>query len=195
MEAGASIIQVRSQHTHLIREPRSLRQNHHPFMCFGCPLPSTFDYRKKWFSGNIIAQVRCIFTLRSIIPLKKGRCVVIGIRSRYHLVASIFAVERHETVLNFVKPVTHQQMKSFLGSCNYFRDHVARYSEISEPLITMTTPYVPSRKLEWTEGRSAACEALKEAAHSCQKLYFLDTSKGGIHVKTDTSDYGKGGFT
>jgi hypothetical protein len=67
-----------------------------------------------------------------------------------------FTVERLETVLNFVKPVTHQQMKSFLGSCNYFRDHVARYSEISRPLITMTTPYVPSRKLEWTEGRSAA---------------------------------------
>ena len=46
-----------------------------------------------------------------------------------------FTVERLETVLNFVKPVTHQQMKSFLGSCNYFRDHVARYSEISRPLI------------------------------------------------------------
>ena len=71
---------------------------------------------------------------------------------------------------------------------------MARYSEISRPLITMTTPYVPSRKLEWTEGRSATWEALKEAVHSCQTLYFLDASKWGIHVKTDVSDYGMGGY-
>jgi hypothetical protein len=105
-----------------------------------------------------------------------------------------FTTEKRETVLNFVKPVIHQQMKSFLGSCNYFRDHIQRYSEISRPLHTMTSPYVPTRKLEWTTAREAAWEALKTAVHDCQKLYFVDPSKGGIHVETDASDYGMGGF-
>jgi hypothetical protein len=89
-----------------------------------------------------------------------------------------FTTEKRETVLNFVKPVIHQQMKSFLGSCNYFRDHIQRYSEISRPLHTMTSPYVPTRKLEWTTAREAAWEALKTVVHDCQKLYLVDWDLG-----------------
>ena len=69
-------------------------------------------------------------------------------------------------------------MKSFLGLCNYFSTHVHRYDQKARPLHSMVTPYIPTKRLEWTQGYTEAFEELKAAVHGCQKLYFIDPQHG-----------------
>jgi len=105
-----------------------------------------------------------------------------------------FSVEKRETVLNIPRPISQKQMKSFLGLCNYFSTHVHHYDQKARPLHSLVTPYIPTKRLEWTEGTTEAFEELKTAVHGCQKLYFIDPQHGQIHVMTDASDYGIGAY-
>ena len=69
-------------------------------------------------------------------------------------------------------------MKSFLGLCNYFSTHVRHYDQRARPLHSLVTPYIPTKRLEWTEGTTEAFEELKAAVHGCQKLYSLTRNMG-----------------
>ena len=105
-----------------------------------------------------------------------------------------FTENKKETLLAFPKPVTHKNMKSFLGMCNYFSTHVKNYVEMSAPLNQLITPYKPGNHITWTDEHSDTFERLKRAVHGCQKLYFLDPNEGEIHVKTDACVYGMGAY-
>jgi hypothetical protein len=76
---------------------------------------------------------------------------------------------------------------------NYFRDHVKHHSTIVGPLQSLLNNYDRRTKLNWTEETEAAWENIKQAIHSCPKLFFLD-STSEIHLYTDASDYGIGAY-
>ena len=46
-----------------------------------------------------------------------------------------------QSVLDFPKPVTRKQLKSFLGLVNYFRDHVPNHSDVVKPLNNLILSY------------------------------------------------------
>ena len=48
-----------------------------------------------------------------------------------------FSKEKKEKVVNFPKPQTQKQMKSFLGLASYFRDHIEHHSDIVKALHDM----------------------------------------------------------
>jgi len=89
--------------------------------------------------------------------------------------------------------VYHAQLRSFLGLANYFRDHVKHHSTIVGPLQSLLNNYDRRTKLNWTEETEAAWENIKQAIHSCPKLFFMDNTSE-IHLYTDASNYGIGAY-
>ena len=106
-----------------------------------------------------------------------------------------FSAEKLDGVMDFPKPVFGKQMKSFLGLCNYFRDHVDHHSDLVKPLGDMIIDYEKTRtqRLHWTVETTATFEKVKLAIHRCQKLFFID-STAPIYLHTDASKYGVGGY-
>ena len=105
-----------------------------------------------------------------------------------------FTLDKRETVLNLVLPVSQKQLKSFMGTCNYFSTHIEGYALKARPLQGLMVPYRPTLKVEWNEELIRNFEQLKHAVHNCQKLFFIDPNVGEIHVKTDASLYGMGAY-
>lgn len=103
--------------------------------------------------------------------------------------------EKVNKILNLPRPRKLQHLKSFLGMTNYFRDHIARYSDLTFPLHQALQNY-QSRKhqiIEWNDQLVKDYEAVLKALAECQKLYFLDDS-ASIYLETDASDVGIGAF-
>jgi hypothetical protein len=104
-----------------------------------------------------------------------------------------FSREKLDSILNFKKPKSHKEMKSFLGFANYFRDHISNYSTLSRPLHKMVEKYKPSNVLKWNDNLQLAFDILLTAVHECPKLYFLDETSP-IFLHTDASNYGIGAY-
>jgi hypothetical protein len=75
-----------------------------------------------------------------------------------------FTREKLDSVLNIEKPTTQKKLKSFLGLCNWFRDHVRDISTISKPLQDMVVPYQPSQRLNWDERATESFESLRQSS-------------------------------
>ena len=58
-----------------------------------------------------------------------------------------FTKEKREKVLDYPLPVTHKNMKSFLGLVNYFRDHVGDMTETVKQLQVLCEGYVRNKKI------------------------------------------------
>jgi hypothetical protein len=104
-----------------------------------------------------------------------------------------FSAEERRKVLDFPLPRKQKHLKSFLGLVNYFRDHVENLSVLSKPLYDMTTPYKKSDIVVWTPQLEEQFRLIQEAEGNCPKLYYVDLNLP-IHVRTDASDYGIGGY-
>jgi hypothetical protein len=104
-----------------------------------------------------------------------------------------FEQSKIDGVLNFKTPQTQQQLRSFLGLANWFRDHVANHSRLAKPLHGMMTGYSKNKKLEWTPDLLGCYENLKKAVHECPKLFFMDEIHP-IVLHTDASQYGMGAY-
>jgi hypothetical protein len=104
-----------------------------------------------------------------------------------------FSAEKRGKVLDFPLPRRQKQPKSFLGLVNYFRDHVENLSVLSVPLNDMTIPYKKSGTVVWTPQLEKRFRVIQKASGNCQKLYYVDLNLP-IHVRTDASDYGIGGY-
>jgi transposase InsO family protein len=104
-----------------------------------------------------------------------------------------FSREKLDGIRAIVTPRTHKDLRSFLGLANWFRDHVHNHSTIVKPLQDMLTDYNRRRTLVWSPEGTAAFENIKRLISDCPKLFHMDDISP-IHVFTDASDYGIGGY-
>ena len=108
-----------------------------------------------------------------------------------------FSREKLQKVIEVVQPVTSQELKSFLGLANYFRDNVSNYAAITAPLQAMLTDYNAKRRLDWTAHPHAldAFIETKRAVNECPKLFWMDTEQTSeVHLYTDASKLGIGAY-
>ena len=107
-----------------------------------------------------------------------------------------FTRSKLDSVLNFPRPETKRQVKSFLGLANYFRDHIRNHSTRVHPLQELVQKYDKrhaNHKVKWTNRAQAAFEDIRNAIDECPKLWFLD-EHSPIFLQTDASDYGIGAY-
>jgi hypothetical protein len=107
-----------------------------------------------------------------------------------------FSKEKIDDVLATPKPQTHKQMKSFLGLCVQFKDHIDKFSDIVKPLHLMIPNYKKStanQRLVWTPEAERCFSELLEKVNKCPKLFFMDDT-APVLLHTDASKYGIGGY-
>lgn len=104
-----------------------------------------------------------------------------------------FSEGKISEVLAFPQPTTVKQVRSFLGLCNFFRDHVRNHSSIDHDLRTVVTEYERTKKFVWTEAAATSFANLKTGIQNLAKLYFMH-SDGNVVLETDASDYGVGAY-
>jgi hypothetical protein len=132
------------------------------------------------------------------ITLNPDKCQVGLLEVEYvgHTINSTgisFKRERLDSVVHFPLPTIQQQLKSFLGLANWFRDHIKDHSLLVKPLNDMLKRYDKRRILTWSQAEMDAFAAIKEAIHNCPQLFFMD-DESPILVHTDASDYGLGAY-
>jgi transposase InsO family protein len=102
--------------------------------------------------------------------------------------------DKIQHVLDFPKPMTNTQLRSFLGLANYFREFVPNHSTIVHPLQGMIDFAATKRTaIKWTPDGETAFVAVKGLIARCPLLHFVDDSSP-ITLMTDASDYGIGGY-
>ena len=107
-----------------------------------------------------------------------------------------FTRDKLDSVLNFPRPKTKRQIKSFLGLANYFRDHIRNHSIRVEALQQLVANYdkrQARQQIKWSNAAIAAFEDIRQAIDDCPKLWFLD-DYSPIFLQTDASDYGIGAY-
>ena len=106
-----------------------------------------------------------------------------------------FSQMKQDQVLNFRKPKTVKDMKSFLGVISQFRDHVDHFGDITSPLYALTNEYdkVKHNQIKWNGELEQAYENVKSKVANCPKLFFLN-DKDPIYLNTDASNIGIGAY-
>ena len=66
-----------------------------------------------------------------------------------------FTNEKKSKVIDFRLPEKAHEMKSFLGLCSQYRDHIPQYAQLSAPLHDMISNYSKRsrQRLQWTDER------------------------------------------
>ena len=102
--------------------------------------------------------------------------------------------EKIQHVLDFPKPMTNTQLRSFLGLANYFREFVPNHSHVVHPLQGMIDFAATKRTaIKWTPEGETAFVTVKGLIARCPLLNFVNDS-APITLMTDASDYGIGGY-
>jgi hypothetical protein len=101
--------------------------------------------------------------------------------------------DRIQKVIDFPKPKTQKQLKSFLGVVNYFHPFIRNQSSVVRPMQLLVRNYKKSKVIEWTEEAEKAFDEVKERIFQCPKLYFIN-DYDEIFLSTDASDYGIGAY-
>ena len=95
---------------------------------------------------------------------------------------------RIQSLLDSPVPVNAKQLKSFLGTVNYFRDFIRKQSSLVHLLHALIADYQKTRKIQWTTEALKAYEDIKLQVSKCMS----DTAPITLHA--DASDYGVGGY-
>ena len=107
-----------------------------------------------------------------------------------------FSKEKIQDVWNAPRPVTKKQLKSFLGLCVQFKDHIPNFSTLVQPLHDLLPKYSKkdgSHPIQWTDAACTVFEEVKIKVNDCPKLFFVDLS-APVFLHTDASNYGIGGY-
>ena len=107
-----------------------------------------------------------------------------------------FTRDKLDSVMNFPRPSTMKNVKSFVGLANYFRDHIKNHSTRVQPLQDLVEGYTKQKarhKVEWTDECQKAFEDIRQAIDECPLLWFID-DHSPIFLQTDASDYGIGAY-
>ena len=95
-----------------------------------------------------------------------------------------------EAVVNYQRPTTKKDIKSFLGLIGYYRKFLANFSDAAASLVELTKKGRPDKILWTTECEEAFCR-LKQLIVHAPVLCVVDPSKAYI-LQTDASDLGLG---
>jgi hypothetical protein len=107
-----------------------------------------------------------------------------------------FTRDKVDSVLNFPRPTTCKNVKSFIGLANYFRDHILNHSlrvQALQDLVANYSKKVAHRQVEWTDECETAFNDIRQAIDECPLLWFVD-DVSPIFLQTDASDYGIGAY-
>ena len=85
-------------------------------------------------------------------------------------------------------PKSTKEIKSFLGVCGFYRDHVPYYSQLQSPLTALLKKDVP---FTWESKHQTSFESLKKALTTAPILIFPDY-RLPFHLYTDASATGLG---
>ena len=95
-----------------------------------------------------------------------------------------------ETVLQFPRPRTKKQVRSFLGLAGYYRRFIQNFADIAAPLTNLTRKTEPT-KVKWTKRAESAFSQLKQKLASPPVLQSPCWDRVFI-LKTDASGFGLG---
>ena len=104
--------------------------------------------------------------------------------------------QKVDQIINFDKPTTKGQLKSFIGVINYFHQFVPNLSHELKPLQDLLINYTRKarrRPIEWSEASISAFEKVKSLIFNSNKLYYL-TDGDPVYLMTDASQYGIGAY-
>jgi hypothetical protein len=89
-----------------------------------------------------------------------------------------------KAISEFPQPGTVNQLRSFLGLCNFYRSFIKDYSEMAKPLTDLTG----KGKFIWTKEASQSMDKLKESLIKDVMLSYPDQTKQ-FFLDTDASDH------
>jgi len=93
-----------------------------------------------------------------------------------------------EVILNWPKPNTITEVRSFLGAAQYWRKFIANFSSIAVPLHALTSV---KKFFHWGDVQQKAFDALKKKISSAPVL-ALSNLRHPFEIQTDASDYATG---
>ena len=89
-----------------------------------------------------------------------------------------------DIIRNLLPPTTVREVRSFIGMCSYYRRFIPSFSEIAEPIISLTRKFA---RFNWTDDCQLAFEKLKEKLVELPLLSFPDPNLP-YTLYTDASD-------
>ena len=93
-----------------------------------------------------------------------------------------------EVIMNWHKPNTVTEVRSFLGATQYWRKFIANFSSITTPLHALTSV---KKVFHWGDVQQKAFDALKQKINSKLVLALPDLRQP-FKIQTDASDYAMG---
>jgi hypothetical protein len=127
------------------------------------------------------------------LKFKTGKCSLFGQEVLFlgHHVSSMGIKPdpgKTEAILNWERPRCVKDVRSFLGTCGYYRRFVEKFADIARPLYKLTEK---ENLFIWSEGAERAFVELKERLCGAPILVYPDISKSFI-LDCDASNEGLG---
>ena len=98
--------------------------------------------------------------------------------------------EKIDAINRIVPPTTKKQVRSFIGTMNFYRRFIPHFSEIALPLTDLTTKD-KSNKVKWLQDHQKAFDKLKQCITQYPVLRSPNFDKV-FYLQTDASDRGIG---
>lgn len=155
-----------------------------------------FGRSKEEFVKNLEIVLERLASKRIRVKARKSIFGVKEISYLGHLVSGTeikISDERRTLFDNYGRPEIITKLRSFLGSANYFRNHIANYAQLAGPLYDLLPGKSKKDMVDWTEETNTAFIALKQAVIEAPSLFHLQ-KEGQIVVYSDASDSAIGGF-
>ena len=138
-----------------------------------------------------VKHVKEILTLLNEANLKVKKTKCAWFQNKVELLGFVISENGIESdqkkvsaIRNLQSPRTIKQLRSFLGSTNYFRSLIPKYAQRTAPLNELLKK---NRKFTWTETEENAFNDLKDALTNAPVLMYPDTAKP-YFLYTDASD-------
>ena len=133
------------------------------------------------------------------LKLKLSKCEFFRDQLRYlgHIVSEKGIAtdpKKIETILDWPRPKTVTDVRSFTVFINYYRKYIKDYAKIARPLYKLTSRENSKKKrhnVEWTDRCQQSFEQLKESCSQCPVLAYANY-KSPFILHTDASPTGLG---
>ena len=113
------------------------------------------------------------------MKLKLKKCSFLKIETNYlGFVISENGIKPDEKKVEAIKsvpvPTCVKEMRSFLGMCSYYRRFIPNFSQIAEPIISLTRKYA---HFKWSDAHQRAIDYLKDSLTAVPLLVYPDSNK------------------